>query len=71
MQHGGRFWTWPHGQVTCDEPTDLAGAIVEALSDDFHTVAARRSMVDSIYPAWTRGRSAALAAAACATVAAV
>lgn len=68
VTHGGRFWTWPRGQVTCDEPDELAGAVVEALGDEHHVVRAREGMVDSIYPRWTRGQAAALAAAACALI---
>lgn len=69
VEHGGRFWSWPRGQATCDVPAQLTDAITEALADAPEARAARRALVDDIYPPWTRWRSAQLAAEACATVA--
>ncbi len=64
VEHGGRFWQWPRGQVQCDDPDLLGDAVAEALADTPEAQQARHHMVDAIYPEWTRGRAAALAAAA-------
>lgn len=64
VHHGGRFWNWPHGQVSVDDPAELEGALVEALCDLPGAQASREWMVDHIYPPWTRGRSTALAVGA-------
>lgn len=29
--HGGRFWTWPRGGLSCDEPADLTATVLRAL----------------------------------------
>jgi glycosyltransferase involved in cell wall biosynthesis len=67
VQHGGRFWDWPRGQVQCDEPDQLMDAIVAALDDPAGARAAREAMVDSIY-ADRDGCSAERAAAAIASL---
>lgn len=49
VEHGGRFWEWPRGQVTVDEPADLLDGIAAALADPPDVRAAREAMVDSVY----------------------
>lgn len=49
VEHGGRFWQWPRGQVSCNHPTDLAVAILAAFDDPPPVRAARASMVAGIY----------------------
>ena len=29
--HGGRFWTWPRGGFSCDDPADLTARVLRAL----------------------------------------
>lgn len=62
VEHGGRFWDWPTGQVCCEEPSRLADAVRDALSDPADVRDARARMVDAIYPAATRGQAGRLAA---------
>mgnify|MGYP001591418379 FL=1 len=61
VEHGGRFWDWPTGQVSCDEPERLPQRIALALADTHEAANARQVMVDTIYPPWARGRAAELA----------
>lgn len=56
VEHHGRFWDWPRGQVSCDKPCELAGAVARALADPSKVRAARGRMVRSVY-AYTDGRS--------------
>ena len=51
VNHGGRFWEWPQGQVSVDEPAELLDAIPLALRDTKGAREARRRMVASIYGA--------------------
>lgn len=62
VEHGGRFWDWPNGQVCCDEPAGLPDAVRAALDDPPSVRSARARMVDVIYPASTRGHAGRLAA---------
>lgn len=64
--HGGRFWDWPRGQVTCADPEQFGRAVGEALAMAYesHTARSRERMVAEVYPRWTRGRAARLAVAA-------
>ncbi len=61
--HGGRFWDWPAGQVSCAGPEDLPDAVLEALSDPPGAREAREAMVAAVYLA-TDGRASERAAAA-------
>lgn len=63
VDHGGRFWAWPQGQVQVDHPDDLVDAVRLALTDPPEIRTARERMVESIY-AYTDGRSAERAAEA-------
>lgn len=49
VHHGGRFWEWPEGQVSVDEPAGLADAITWALVDPPAVQSSRAKMVRSIY----------------------
>ena len=60
VEHHGRFWDWPNGQVCCDDPDRLAQRIALALADTQGTFNARQVMVDEIYPPATRGEAARL-----------
>jgi hypothetical protein len=51
IDHGGRFWNWPAGQVSVDAPAQLYDGIIEALVDDEAHRIARERMVESIYVA--------------------
>lgn len=64
VEHGGRFWIWPQGQVSCDDPERLGQRIALALADTQGTRNARQLMADEIYPPWARGQAAQLGAAA-------
>lgn len=50
VDHGGRFWTWPQGQVTCDEPDELPDRILQALADPPPARLSRSRMVQRVYP---------------------
>ena len=50
VDHGGRFWTWPQGQVTCDEPGELPERILQALADPPTARLSRSRMVARVYP---------------------
>lgn len=63
VHHGGRFWSWPDGQVQVDHPGELTGAILYALTDPPQVADARARMVHSVY-AHTDGEAATRAAAA-------
>lgn len=63
VEHGGRFWRWPQGQVHVEHPADLVAGIEEALVDREEVAAARRAMVQTVY-AQTDGHAAERAAAA-------
>jgi hypothetical protein len=63
LEHGGRFWEWPRGQVECDHPDGLADAVLRALEDPPEVRAAREAMVASVY-AFTDGRATERAVAA-------
>lgn len=49
VEHGGRFWEWPSGQIMCWPTDDLHAAIDRALYDPPDVRAAREQMVASIY----------------------
>lgn len=49
VDHGGRFWEWPKGQVSCDSPFDLADKVREAMADGPAIAAARQEMVEQVY----------------------
>lgn len=49
VHHGGRFWQWPAGQVTVDEPGQLIDGVQAALGDSTHARQSREAMVRSIY----------------------
>jgi hypothetical protein len=49
VHHGQRFWEWPEGQVSCDEPGDLVAAVGRALDDPQPVREAREAMVRSVY----------------------
>lgn len=63
VEHGGRFWRWPRGQVACNEPGDLVPSARLALSDPPMAAASRARMVTGVY-AHTDGHAADRAAAA-------
>lgn len=63
VHHGGRFWTWPHGQVQVDDPDLLGAAVLWALADGIEAQESRARMVRSVY-ARTDGHAADRAAAA-------
>lgn len=63
VHHGGRFWDWPLGQITCDNPADLIARTRMALDDPTFVRRARTEMVRDIYAA-TDGHAAERAAAA-------
>lgn len=50
VHHGGRYWSWPQGQVQCDDPEDLADAVYRALDDPLSITKARERMVESVFP---------------------
>ena len=31
VEHGGRFWAWPRGGFSCDDPADLSATVLRAL----------------------------------------
>ena len=64
VEHGGRFWDWPKGQVSCDDPDRLPQRIALALADTHGAYNARQVMVDEVYPGHTRGIAARLGAEA-------
>lgn len=49
VDHGGRFWDWPKGQVSCDSPFDLADKVRDAMADGPAVAAARQAMVNDVY----------------------
>lgn len=51
VNHGGRFWEWPEGQVQCDSPFDLAAKVRDAMADGPAVAAAREAMVSKVYKA--------------------
>lgn len=51
VTHDSRFWSWPKGQVTCDEPGDLVAAVGRTIDDPQPVREAREAMVRSIYVA--------------------
>lgn len=55
-EHGGRFWDWPEGQVSCWPGDDLCASVEIALEDWPAMRHAREAMVRSIYGA-VDGRS--------------
>lgn len=61
VDHGGRFWRWPEGQVHVEHPSDLVAAVTEALADAPAVRAARDAMMREVY-AYTDGRAAQRAA---------
>lgn len=64
VRHGGRFWDWPEGQVSCSAPSLLADAILAALDDGPEAARSRRRMVDGCWAPETRGRAGELVAEA-------
>lgn len=50
VDHGGRFWTWPQGQVCVDEPGELPERILQALADPPPARLSRSRMVQRVYP---------------------
>lgn len=50
VDHGGRFWTWPQGQVCVDEPDELPERILQALADPPPARLSRSRMVQRVYP---------------------
>ena len=56
VEHGGRFFDWPRGQVQVDGPGDLADGIKAALFDPPEVQVAREAMVAEVY-GFTDGRS--------------
>jgi hypothetical protein len=63
VQHGGRFWDWPRGQVGASDPEHLVRAVEIALSDPPEVRTAREEMVRTVYVA-TDGQAAQRAAEA-------
>lgn len=63
VEHGGRFWDWPKGQIHVEEPGDLLTGIAQALSDPPQIRQARERMVQTVY-AHTDGLAAHRAAEA-------
>lgn len=61
VDHGGRFWKWPEGQVSCDSPFNLREAVLEAITDRTSVREARQRMVSDVYVA-TDGKAAERAA---------
>lgn len=61
VEHGGRFWQWPKGQVSCDTPRELVQRILEAAEDPPGVQSARRRMVESVYGDLCDGRATARA----------
>lgn len=51
IDHGGRFWKWPEGQVSCESPFYLREAVEEAAADRPGARAARERMVRDVYGA--------------------
>lgn len=49
VDHGGRFWDWPKGQVHVEEPEDLADGIKMALTDPPEIRKARTAMIEKAY----------------------
>lgn len=68
VEHGLRFWTHSRLGTVVDNPTDLAGAISTAFTEDRTATELRRAIVRSVYPRLD-GRASARAAAAIAEVA--
>jgi glycosyltransferase involved in cell wall biosynthesis len=67
MNHGGRFWEWPAGQVQVDAPTELAAAVEAALEDPPAVAEARAAMLAKVYVA-TDGKATERAVAAIAAM---
>lgn len=61
INHGGRFWDWPEGQVECADPFHLMDYVRAALADGDDVAAARQRMVADVY-AYTDGHAAERAA---------
>lgn len=61
VDHGGRFWDWPAGQIQVGHPDELAGAVEIALTDPLSIAASRARMVAEVYCA-TDGHAARRAA---------
>lgn len=49
VEHGGRFWCWPRGQISVDGPGDLIDGLHAAMRDEPDVRASREAMVRSIY----------------------
>jgi len=63
VHHGGRFWSWPEGQPTCDERGELCEAVARGLNPLPAEARSRAAMVAAVYAA-TDGHAADRAAAA-------
>ena len=61
IDHGGRFWDWPKGQISCPDETQLVKSVLAALADGAEVAAARQRMVESAY-AYTDGKASERAA---------
>jgi hypothetical protein len=49
ISHGGRFWEWSEAGVQADHPSDLEGAVVEALRDPSVVREAREAILPAVY----------------------
>lgn len=49
VEHGGRFWDWPAGQVQVDDVDGLAGGVEIGLSDPRIVADSRARMVAEVY----------------------
>jgi hypothetical protein len=49
VEHGGRFWDWPVGQISVDSGREIPAAVIRALAEDPDVVAARNAMVRDVY----------------------
>lgn len=63
VEHGGRFWDWPKGQVHVEGPGELIEGIERALVDPPMVRLARRQMAHGVFPLFD-GRAAERAAQA-------
>lgn len=63
VDHGGRWWDWPRGQVQVDDPASLVAAVLGALDDPPMIREAREGMVREVY-AYTDGGASDRAVAA-------
>ena len=61
VEHGLRFWSHVPGPQV-DDPAELEGAIVERLNVPGRWPQRSSHIADQVYPSWTRGQAAELAA---------